>query len=78
MKFILWDDRGFEQVMWFEFVVCDVLRAVIATSELLDRGFGVVKKNEGCYIEEGSKKVPFLRGDRTFVLPVRRGIPKTS
>ena len=78
VKFPLQDDQGLEMVVWIEFVVCDVLRALIATSELLDLGFGVIKKNEGCYIEKEDKKVPFLRRDGTFVLPVRREIPQTS
>ena len=68
----VWDSENKKHNLKIRYIVADVRRAIISTSQLLDKGFGVVERTSGCYLEKGPSRVPFVRRSVTFVLMVRR------
>ncbi len=67
------DEHGIVMKLRVKFYFATV-RASAATSSLLDRGFDVVEKAAGCYLEKNGVKVPFARANGMFVLLARRRV----
>ena len=74
VRYDIWDEHGNAMELRIKFYVADVRRAIVATSRLLDRGFDVIEKASGCYLEKNGVKVPFARRNSTFVLLAKRQV----
>ena len=72
VRYDIWDEHGNAMELRIKFYVADVRRAIVATSRLLDRGFDVIERASGCYLEKNGVKVPFARRNSTFVLLARK------
>ena len=74
VKYDIWDERGTTMELTIKFYVADVRRTIVATSRLLDRGYDVIEKAAGCYLERNGAKVPFARRNGAFVLLAKRRV----
>ena len=59
VKNYVWDNLGKKFMMQILYIVCDVKRAIVATTGLLNKGFTVVESPEDCFIKKGDRQVPF-------------------